>query len=265
MGDFSKRIEVHGKEGFFKQLGEGLNELLKTTESGLNDIQHLLYALSHYNLTVTITNDYSGCFAQTRYGANVTVKKLKEFLKHMKEAIDHLDKKITSDNHDLLHCTDEQAAQFGADVSNVTGKGVEVISQAVLKMNEINNSSRKIGSIIPLIDDIVLQLKMLAHTAAIEATRAGEQGSGFTAVAAEMSNLAQRTAATTEEIKNLIDDSVSKVSDGSQLVTQASLTIEEIAHFLHDITAEMSDISKVSAAQRACIKEINQAIGKWTI
>jgi len=264
-GDFSKRIEIQGKEGFFKQLGEGLNELLKTTESGLNDIQHLLYALSHYNLTVTITHDYSGCFAQTRYGANVTVKKLKEFLIQMKEAIDHLDKEITLVNTYLPHCSDEQAAQFGADLSNVTGKGVEVISQAVLKMDEINNSSRKIGSIIPVIDDIVLQLKMLAHTAAIEATRAGEQGGGFTAVASEMSNLTQRTAATTEEIKHLIDDSVRKVADGSKLITQASLAMEEIAHFLHDITAEMSDISKVSAAKMACIKEINQAIGKWTI
>ena len=264
MGDFSKRIDVHGKEGFFKQLGEGLNELLKTTECGFNDLQLLLYALSHYNLTVTIANDYSGCFAQTRYGANITVKKLKEFLKEMKEAIDHLDKEITSDNHYLSPCTDEQAARACADVSNITGKGVEVISQVVLKMDEINNSSHKVGSIIPLIDDIVLQIKMLAHTAAIEATRAGEQGGGFNAVAAEMSNLAQRTASATEEIKNLIDDSVSKVSDGSKLVTQASLTIEEIIHSLHAITAMMSDISKASSAQRACIKGINQAIEKWT-
>ena len=90
MGDFSKRIEIQGKEGFFKQLGEGLNELLKTTESGLNDVQLLLYALSHYDLTVTITNDYSGCFAQTRYEANITVKKLKECINQIKEAISAL-------------------------------------------------------------------------------------------------------------------------------------------------------------------------------
>ena len=72
-------------------------------------------------------------------------------------------------------------------------------------------------------------------------------------------------AATTEEIKNLMDDSLNKVCDGKKLVTQASLTVEEIVHSLHDITVMMSDISKVSAAQMACIKQINQAIGKWTI
>jgi methyl-accepting chemotaxis protein len=264
-GDFTRRIEMVHKEGFFKQLGEGLNELLKTTESGFNDLKLLLYALSHYNLTVTITNDYSGCFAQTRYGANVTVKKLKEFLTQMKEAIDPLDKEMALVNNYFPHCSDEQAAQFGDDVTKVTGKGVEVMSQAVLKMDEINHSSRKIGRIIPVIDDIVLQLKMLAHTAAIEATRAGDQGGGFNAVAAEMSNLAQRTATAREEIKHLIDDSASKVSDGSKLVTQASLTIEEIVSALHDITAMMSGISKLSAVQMACIKEFNQAIGKWTI
>ena len=268
MGDFSKRIEIQGKEGFFKQLGEGLNELLKTTESGLNDLQLLLYALSHYNLTVTITNDYSGSFAQTRFGANVTVKKLKECINQIKEAINAIDppdKKITSDNQHLSHRTGEQATHVTAGVSNRAIKGAEEISQVVLKMDEFNDSSRKIGSIIPLIDDIVLQTKLLAHTAAIEATRAGEQGGGFAAVAAEMRNLAQRTATATEEIKNLIDDSVNKVSDGSQLLNHASLTIEEIVNAMQDVTVLMSDISQVSTAQMACIKHINQAIEKWTI
>jgi len=80
-----------------------------------------------------------------------------------------------------------------------------------------------------------------------------------------MRNLAQRTAKATEEIKNLIDDSVSKVADGSNLVTQASLTIEEIVNSMHDVTVMMTDISQVSTARMACIKHINQAIEKWTI
>ena len=165
----------------------------------------------------------------------------------------------------MLHRTYEHATQVAANTSNIADKGVEVVSQVVLNIDEIYDYSRKIAGIIPVIDDIVLQTKMLAHTTSIEATRAGEQGRGFAAVVVEMRSLEQRTAAAANEIKNIIDDSLNKASDGKRLVTQASLTIEEIVASIHDITVMMSDISNVSTTQMACIKQINQAIGKWTI
>ena len=196
------------------------------------------------------------------------MEKLKESINQIKEAIDTIDpvdKEITSGKNTFSHRTNEQAAQLVADASNIAGKGVEVVSQVVLKMDEINDYSRKIGNIIPVIDDIVLQTKMLAHTAAIETARAGEQGGGFAAVSVEMRNLMQRVAATAEEIKNLMDVSLNIVCDGKKLVTQAGLTVDEIVNSMHDITVMMSDISKVSAAQMACVKQINQAMGKWTI
>lgn len=267
-GDLTRRIEIQGKEGFFKQLGERVNELLETTQHDLNDVQHLLNAMSHNDLTVTITNDYSGSFAQIKDDANVTVEKLKEFLQQIKEAIGNIkpgDKEIVSDKKDLPHCIEEQAAQVAANASKITGKGVEMLNQVVLKMSEINNSSRNIRDIVPAIDDIVLQTKMLAHTAAIEAARAGEHGEGFVAVAAEIRNLAQRTAAAAEGIKKLMDDSFYQVCDGDKLVTQTSLAIEEIVNSMHDITVMMPEISNVSAAQMVCIKQINQAIEKWAI
>ena len=267
-GDFSKRIEIQGKEGFFKQLGEGLNELLETTESGLNDVLHLVNALSHLDLTVTITNDYSGSFGQIKDDANITVEKLKQCINQIKKAIntiDPRDKNIASDKNAFSHRPAEQAAQVAADASNIAGKGVEMVSQVILTINEIDDYSRKIAGIIPIIDDIVLQTKMLAHTAAIEAARTGEQGGGFAAVSAEMHNLAQRAAAAAEDIKKLKDDSLNKVCDGKKLLTQADLAIEEIISSMHDMTLMMSDISNDSAAQRACIKQINQATGKWTI
>jgi methyl-accepting chemotaxis protein len=269
LGDFTRRIEIQGKEGFCKQLCEGLNKLLETTESGLNDVRRLLNALSHHDLTVTITNDYSGSFAQTRDDANIAVKKLKECINQIKEAMDTIeppDKEISSGMNHLPHRTSEQAAQVAVDVSNIAGKGVEVISQVVLKMDEIDDYSSKIAGIIPVvINDIMLQTKILAHTARIEAVRAGEQGGGFAAVAEELRDLAIRAAAASEEIKNLMGDTLNKVCDGKKLVSQAGLTVEEIVSSMHDITVMMSVISKVSAAQMACIKQINQAIGKWTI
>ncbi len=267
-GDFSKRIEIEHKEGFFKLLGEELNSLLETTESGLNDVQRLLDALSHCDLSVTITNDYSGSFALVKDDANITVEKLKESINQIKAAIDSIssgDKGIAPGKRDLSPQTCEQATQIATDASAIADKGVEVVSQVALNMDEIQDYSRKIADIIPVIDDIVLQTKMLAHTLAIETARAGEQAGGFAAVSIEMRNLMQRVVATGEEIKKLMDDSLTIVCDGKKLVTQAGSTVEEIVRSLHDITAMMADISKVSGAQMACIKQIDQAIEKWTI
>ena len=263
-GDLSRRVEIEHKEGFFKLLGKELNTLLETTESGLNDVQRLLNALSHRDLTVKISNDYSGSFKLVKDDANITVEKLKESINQIRAAVDNISsghKETASDKSDLSNQTCEKATQIATDASAIADKGVEVVSQVALNMDEIQDYSRKIADIIPVIDDIVLQTKMLAHTLAIETARAGEQAGGFAAVSVEMGNLMQRVVATGEEIKNLMDDSLNIVCDGKKLVTQA----EEIAHSLHDITALMSKISNVSAAQMACIKQIDQAMGKWTI
>jgi methyl-accepting chemotaxis protein len=268
MGDFTRRIEIEHKEGFFRLLGEKLNKLLETTENGLNDVQRLLDALSHCDLTVTITNAYSGSFELVKDDANITVEKLKENINQIKAAIDSissLHKEIASDKSYLSDQACEQATQIATDASAIADKGVELVSQVALNMNEIQDYSHKIADIIPVIDDIVLQTKLLAHTLAIETARAGVQAGGFAAVSAEMRNLMQRVVATGEEIKNLMDDSLNIVSDGKKLVTQAGLTVEEIVHSLHNITAMMSEISQVSTAQMACINQIDQAIGKWSI
>ena len=269
MGDFTKRIGIQGKgEGYLKQLSEGLNELLETTENVLNDVHRLLYALSHSDLTVTISNDYSGRFAQAKNDANITVEKFKESITQIKKTIDNInyeDNKNSSADNDLLLSKYEQATQVTTSVSNLAGKSLKLVGQVALNINEIDGFSHKLVDIIPFIDDIVLETKMLAHTAAIEATRASEQIGGFAAVSEEMLKLVKHAAAVADEIKNLTNQSVSKVSDGKRLVNQVNLTIEEIVTSMHDITTMMSNINNISETQMACIKQINQTIEKWTI
>jgi len=281
---------MQGKKDFFKQLGEGLNELLETTESGINDVVRVLGALSRSDLTQTITNDYAGSFGQLKDDANTTVDKLKEIISQIKEATDSINtgaKEIASGNNDLSHRTEEQAAsleetaasmeqltstvqhnaananqanRLAVDASDIAGKGVEVVGQVVRTMDDINDSSRKIGDIISVIDDIAFQTNILALNAAVEAARAGDQGRGFAVVAVEVRNLAQRAATAAGEIKTLIDDSVIKVSSGSQLVTQAGQTMEEIVNSIRGVTVMMSEISAASTEQTAGIEQVNQAI-----
>jgi methyl-accepting chemotaxis protein len=87
-----------------------------------------------------------------------------------------------------------QANQLALGASAVAVKGGEVVGQVVDTMKDINDSSRRIGDIIGVIDGIAFQTNILALNAAVEAARAGEQGRGFAVVAAEVRNLAQRSA-----------------------------------------------------------------------
>jgi len=292
MGDFTRRIDMVGKKDFFKQLGEGLNELLDMTETGINDVVRVLGALSRSDLSQTITNDYAGSFGQLKDDANTTVEKLKEIINQIKEATHNINtgsKEIASGNNDLSHRTEEQAAsleqtaasmeqltstvqhnaanakqanQLAGDASAIAGKGVEVVGQVVRTMEDINDSSHRIGDIISVIDDIAFQTNILALNAAVEAARAGEQGRGFAVVAVEVRNLAQRAATAAGEIKQLIDDSVTKVAGGTKLVTQAGQTMEEIVNSIRGVTVMMSEISAASAEQTAGIEQVNQAIAQ---
>ena len=96
--------------------------------------------------------------------------------------------------------------------------------------------------------------------AAVEAARAGEQGRGFAVVASEVRNLAQRSASAAKEIKLLIDDSVEKISAGSELADKAGKTTHEVVTSVKRVTGIISEIADASAEQTAGIEQVNQAI-----
>src|SRR4029077_18336056 len=117
---------------------------------------------------------------------------------------------------------------LASSASDVAIKGGSVVAEVVQTMDGITQASRKIADIIGVIDEIAFQTNILALNAAVEAARAGDQGRGFAVVAAEVRNLAQRSANAAKEIKQLIGDSVGKVSAGSAQVTSAGRTMQEI-------------------------------------
>ncbi len=285
LGDFTNRVNTQGKTGFFKLLSESLNQLMLTSDTSLNEVAMVLEALAAGNLTIKITNDYYGTFGRLKDDTNTTVEKLKDIIYQIKDATHNINtgaKEIASGNNDLSHRTEEQAAsmeeltstvqhnaanakqanQLALAATDIAGKGVDVVGQVVLTMNDINVSSRKIGDIISVIDDIAFQTNILALNAAVEAARAGEQGRGFAVVAVEVRNLAQRAALAAGEIKHLIDDSVVKVAYGSNLVAQAGQTMEEIVNSIRGVTEVMTEISAASTEQTAGIQQVNQAIGQ---
>ncbi len=291
-GDFTFKMVIGSKAGYARDLSELLNRLSDVTQTGLDDVQHVVEALAKGDLTQMITRDYPGVFGQVKESVNGTVENIKSLLSEIISASDTITvaaKEIASGNGDLSHRTEEQAASLeqtaasmeelttavqantenaklanhlAIGASDVAGKGVAVVQKVIDTMHDINNSSRKISEIIAVIDGIAFQTNILALNAAVEAARAGDQGRGFAVVAGEVRNLAQRAASAAGEIKILIGDSEDKVEDGSKLVAQAGRTMEEIVASIRRVTMIMSEISDASVEQSSGITQVNQAIAQ---
>ncbi len=154
------------------------------------------------------------------------------------------------------------ARELSSSAADVARRGGQVVQQVVQTMDAINDSSRRIGDIIGVIDGIAFQTNILALNAAVEAARAGEQGRGFAVVAGEVRNLAQRSAEAAKEIKQLIATSVDKVEAGSRLVGEAGGTMTEIVDSVGRVNQVIGEISSAAHEQSQGIAEVNTAVSK---
>jgi len=161
-------------------------------------------------------------------------------------------------NHNAENAARAKDLAFSAN--EIAGKSLVVVSSTIGAMASIEKSNKKIADIIGVIQNIAFQTNLLALNAAVEAARAGEQGRGFAVVASEVRDLAGRSARAAKEIKELIDDSVSKVEDGSNLIDETGEALSEINSAVDNVAAVIAEIAAASREQSAGITQVNKAI-----
>jgi methyl-accepting chemotaxis protein len=291
-GNFSARIRVENKKGFFLTLSQRMNEILTANQTILTALNALFEKMATGHLTETLQGDFHGSLAELKQNINLTMTQLNQTLsliQHSAGEVDQAADSISADSDVLNAQTSQHAAsleEIAASIEQMTGsmqqnaaysqelrqltqqalektqQGNEVVNETINAMLGIAESSRRVADITTLIDEIAFQTNLLALNAAVEAARAGEHGRSFAVVASEVRQLAQRSATAAKDIRHLIQESTHRIDRGYALTRQSETTLGDIQQIYQRVLQMVQDIANSSMEQSEGIQLINRAIAQ---
>lgn len=175
----------------------------------------------------------------------------------------------TSSSLEVMASMTKQNADHAAQADKLMKAANQVVEKAYASMRELTNSMQEISTanedtfkIIKTIDEISFQTNLLALNAAVEAARAGEAGLGFAVVAEEVRSLALRAATAAKDTADLIEGTVKKVKDGSQVVAETNDAFRRVATDATKVGDLVGEIAAASNEQAEGIDELNKAIAQ---
>ena len=290
-GDLSKRIDTDSLQGVMRKLGDGINSLVGSVGTAIDEVGRVLAAMAGGDLTRRVEGRYDGVFEQLKDNVNTTNEKLAGTVTGIAEAasaVNEASSEISTGSQDLASRTESQAAsieetaasmheitttvrqnadnaqaanQLAVVARDTAEKGGSVVADAVTAVTQIEDSARKISDIVGLIDEIAFQTNLPALNASVEAARAGEAGKGFAVVAQEVRALAQRSANASKDIKALITESNAQVKTGASLVQQTGSSLTEIVNAVKKVADIVAEIAAASREQATGLDQINTAVG----
>jgi methyl-accepting chemotaxis protein len=154
----------------------------------------------------------------------------------------------------------DQAKQIVEAARTAAQSGSAAADSTITAMQRIEESAKRIGEIIGLIEEIAFQTNLLALNAAVEAARAGDAGRGFAVVATEVRALAHRAGAASKEVRALIANSGTQVASGVELVGKSAATLGMIVASVRRAADMIGEIAGSSREQSIGVREVEDNV-----
>lgn len=291
-GKFSSRIDPNFEDEILVELAQNINLLMEAVDVGLSETGALLERVADGNLSERMEGNFHGAFADLQTNVNGMIDSLTDLITGISES----GSTLSSSSGELQQTADtlsrqaEQNAasveetsaaleelsasikQVNTNISDVSDNAQEarktasrsevVAAEAASSMDRIADGSKEIARVISVINDIAFQINLLALNAGVEAARAGEAGRGFSVVASEVRQLAQRASDAAKEIAEVITQSDYAVAEGVTNVASAKDSLEDIAKTVISISENVDIVTTAISEQSAGLNEITSAVAQ---
>lgn len=291
-GDLTSPVpEVAGRDET-AELAHSTRELVSGLNIIINDIDYLLNEMANQNFDIKSSHSdvYVGKFQDIlvamrnlKLQMNGTMRQIENSASQVSAAsgqvstgaqnlsqgsmeqassVEELAATITdiSQNAKKTAAAAEEAGQFVGQAGAQLGTSVEYVKELNVAMTKISNSSEEISKIISTIEDIAFQTNILALNAAVEAARAGSAGKGFAVVADEVRNLATKSDEAAKATKQLIEDSINAVAEGSQVVGKVTDSLERTNMLAGNVSSQMDIVVGAVESQTSAINQVTEGI-----
>lgn len=291
-GEFSQRVQADFTDQILNDLADTINRLLVVVDDGLTQTGEVLERVAGGDLSQPMIGDFRGAFGHLQSSVNGMMGSLGDVMSgisgsgttlaassgELKETASTLSNRAQQNAASLeetsaaleelsasirqVSSNVQDASRNAQDARETAQSSEKIAADAAASMERITGASSEISRAVGVIDDIAFQINLLALNAGVEAARAGDAGRGFSVVASEVRQLAQRAGEASKEIASVITRSDAAVAEGVDKVSHAQTSLEKIAESVISISSGVEEISTAFSEQVNVITEVTTAVAQ---
>lgn len=289
-GDLASPVEVVATKDEAQTLSVSLRDTIQAVNGYISELQYALKQLSMGNLDVGIESEFEGDFVVMKESLVSIIdflNKLLSDLQHSAEILNQAAQSVSTSARSMNISSEHQSlsvenlvsvtASISRDIGVVDEhartarelmnqsmdrleKGAQQMDSTLQSMQNISHNAEEITKIAKFLEEIAFQTNLLALNASVEAARAGAAGKGFSVVASEIRDLAEKSADSSKRTAAMIRNSQQAIAEGSEHANRTAHSLGELADISRKTLDITQDLARLVSNEKSALENASSDI-----